>query len=203
MKGFIKKLLREGLEPINLKDYHILYHSTDSDFFNTIEYDNAKKGDRFFNPLGNGLYFSTNEQFTKTFGKNTYYYLLPKSAKIKKITYKVWTETTFQSILIKVLRKYNIDYWKDIETSEKVMFARLGNDAPISSLNELQEVLSAPDLGYDLDNVQETIESVVDAMNSKYGAIWYKNTDYYQQADEILIPIQSFNKSLFFKDLPK
>jgi hypothetical protein len=39
-------------------------------------------------------------------------------------------------------------------------------------------------------------------MNAKYGAVWYKNTDYYQQADEILIPALSFNKSLFFKDLP-
>ena len=71
-------------ENVNLKDYHILYHSTDSDFFNTIDHDNAKKGERYFNPLGNGLYFSTNEKFTKKFGKNTFYYLLPKKSKIKK-----------------------------------------------------------------------------------------------------------------------
>jgi hypothetical protein len=196
----LRRLLGEGLESINLKNYHILYHSTDSDFFNTIQYDNAKKGERFFNPLGNGLYFSTNEKFSRTFGKNTYYYLLPKSTKVKKITDSNWG-VVYHSILKRTLKKYGINY-DDLDIGEKVMFNRLGNDAPITSLNELQEVLSAPDLGYNLDNVQETIEGVVDNMNAKYGAVWYKNTDYYQQADEILIPALSFNKSLFFKDLP-
>ena len=184
-------------------NYYILYHSTDSDFFNVIQYDNAKKGDRYFNPLGNGLYFSTNKQFSKTFGKNTYYYLLPKTSKIKKITYKSWTESSYQNILKLVLKKYNIDYWKDTTHTQKVELMRLANNTPISSLNELQELLSSPDLGYNLPNVQETIESVVDKINAKYDAVWYKDTDYYQKADEILIPTLSFKKELFIKELPK
>ena len=59
-----------------------------------------------------------------------------------------------------VLKKYNIDYWKDTTHIQKVELMRLANDTPISSLNELQEVLSSSDLGYNLPNVQETIESV-------------------------------------------
>jgi len=204
LRKFIATTIREYLnEQINTKEYYVLYHSTDSDFFNTIEYDNAKKGDRYFNPLGNGLYFSTNEQFSKTFGKNTFYYLLPKTAKIKKITHKTWTESNYQNILKLVLKNYNIDYWKDTTIQQKVELMRLANYTPISSLNELQEVLYSPDLGYNLLNVQETIENVVDKINSKYDAIWYKDTDYYQKADEILIPTLSFKKELFVKELPK
>lgn len=203
LKKIITTKIREYLnEQKTANDYHILYHSTDSDFFNVIQYDNAKKGDRYFNPLGNGLYFSTNEQFSKTFGKNTYYYLLPKTSKIKKITYKSWTESSYQNILKLVLKKYNIDYWKDTTHIQKVELMRLANDAPISSLNELQEVLSSSDLGYNLPNVKETIESVVDRINGKYDAVWYKYTDYYQKADEILIPTLSFKKELFVKELP-
>jgi len=182
--------------------YYILYHSTDSDFFNTIQYDNAKKGERYFNPLGNGLYFSTNKEFSKTFGKNIYYYLLPKNAKIKKITFKSWTESNFQAILKAVLKRYNIDYWEDVNTQQKLELYKLSRDTPISSLNELEELLSSSDLGYNLPNVQKTIESVVDKINSKYDAIWYKETDYYDKADEILIPTLSFKKELFVKKLP-
>ena len=200
-RDFIKNTLREFLnEQKNTKDYYVLYHATDSDFFDTINYDNAKKGDRYFNPLGNGLYFSTNENFIKKFGKNTYYYLLPKSAKIKKITYKTWTESVYNSILKKVLKKYNIDYWKDTTLDQKVELNRLANNPPITSLNELSYLLSA---SYNLSNVQETIENVVDKINRPYDAIWYKETDYYQQADEILIPTSSFKKELFVKELPK
>jgi hypothetical protein len=204
LRKFIVTTIRKCLnEEINTKDYHILYHSTDSDFFNTIDYDNAKKGDRYFNPLGNGLYFSTNKQFSKTFGKNTFYYLLPKSAKIKKITYKTWTESNYHNILKLVLKKYNIDYLKDTTIQQKVELMRLANDAPISSLTQLEVVLSSSDLGYNLSNVHETIENVVDKINSKYDAIWYKDTDYYQKADEILIPTLSFKKEFFVKELPK
>lgn len=200
IENIINEYLNEQKQQI---DYHILYHSTDSDFFNVIDYDNAKKGDRYFNPLGNGLYFSTNEQFSKTFGKNTYYYLLPKQSKIKKITNQSWTESDYQNILKLVLKKYKINYLVDINLTQKVELIRLGNDTPISSLNELQEVLSASDLGYNLPNVQETIENVVDNINSKYDAIWYNNTDYYQKADEILIPTLSFKKELFLEQLPE
>ncbi len=200
MKKFIATSIKEFLnEQKSTNDYHILYHSTDSDFFNAIQYDKAKKGDRFFNPLGNGLYLSSNEQFTKKFGKNTYYYLLPKTAKIKKITYKSWTESNYQNILKLVLKKYNIDYWKDTTIQQKVELMRLGNNSPIESLNSLEYVLSAV---WELDNVQETIETVVDKINEKYDAIWYKDTDYYQKADEVLIPMRSFKKELFVKELP-
>jgi len=195
-------VIQEYTKKMLHKKYYVLYHSTDSDFFNSIQYDNAKKGERYFNPLGNGLYFSTNEQFSKTFGKNTYYYLLPKNAKIKKVTHKTWVQGLYQKILIIVLKKYGIDYWKDLTVFQKVELMNISNDAPISSLNELQEVLSSSDLGYNLYNVQQTIEDVVDNINSNYDAIWYKNTDYYQKSDEILIPIKSFQKELFFKKLP-
>ena len=209
IRKIIRKLIREDWDLFNeskekkINGYHILYHSTDSDFFDTIEYDNAKKGERFYNPLGNGLYFSTNINFSKKFGKNTYYYLLPKSAKIKKITDKYWKEQLYESILKKVLKKYKIDYYRDLTLIQKVELMRLGNDTPISSLNELTEVLSGSDLGYNLPNVQETIENIVDDINSKYDAIWYKTTDYYQEADEILIPKLSFKKELFLKELPE
>jgi len=133
------------------KDYYVLYHSTDSDFFDSVKYDMAKKGDRFFNPLGNGLYFSTNKDFSKGFGKNTFYYLLPKSAKIKKVTFKSWTQSTFLSIVKKVLKKYNKDYWKDTDISDKVEINRLGTDAPISSLNEFSEWLK---IKYDVTDPQ-------------------------------------------------
>jgi len=205
MNQEIRKIIREVISLDNKmeidKKYLILYHSTDSDFFNTIDADNAKKGERFFNPLGNGLYFSTNPFFSKQFGKNTYKYLLPKTAKIKKITHKSWTESNYQAIVKSVLRQYKIDYWKDLNPGQMVELMRLGNNTPITSLNELEYVLSAPDLGYNLDNVQETIEKVVDKINSKYDAIWYKDTDYYTNADEILIPKSKFNPKMFFEEL--
>ena len=202
IKQIIKESIKEYLneEEFNLKNYNILYHSTDSDFFNTINYDNAKKGERFFNPLGNGMYFSTNKNFTRKFGKNTYYYLLPKNAKVKKITFKSWTESNYQNILKLVLKRYKIDYWNDLDSGQKVQLMRLANDAPISSLNELQYVLTHD---YNLPNVQETIEDIVDKINAKYDAVWYKDTDYYEEADEILIPKLSFKKELFFQELPK
>ena len=196
------KTISEFITESNKKDYHILYHSSDSAFFDILDYDKAKKGERFFNPLGNGLYCTTNLEFSKTFGKNTYYYLLPKNAKIKKVTHKTWP-TTFQQILKSVLKKYNIDYWNDITSYQKVFFNRLSNDSPISSLNELQEVLSADDYDFNLSNVQDTIESVVDKMNMNYDAIWYKDTDFYLEANEILIPISKFKKELFVNKLPE
>ena len=184
------------------EDYHILYHSTDSDFFDTVRYDKAKKGERYFNPLGNGLYCSTNKEFSRTFGKNTYYYLLPKSSKVKIITKSSWTSSNYQSILNKVLRNYGLKYWKDLSLGQKVELMRLSKHEPITSLYELHELLSAPDLGFGLSDVQETIEKVVDGFNSSYDAIWYKDTNYYQKADEVVIPLKSFRKELFFKELP-
>jgi hypothetical protein len=203
LRKFIKTTIREYLnEQINTKDYYILYHSTDSDFFKTIEYGNAKKGDRYFNPLGNGLYFSTNKAFSQTFGKNTYYYALPKNSKIKKITPKSWRESNYENILKLVLKEYGINYRdeKQISFSQFFDLLRLRNNAPIESLNSLEFILSRD---FKLNNVQENIEKVVDKINSKYDAIWYKDTDYYQKADEILIPTLSFKKELFMKELPK
>lgn len=138
--------------------------------------------------------------FSKTFGKNTYYYLLPKNSKIKKITFRSWRETNFLHIVKLVLKKYNIDYWNDTNHIQKVELNNLSNDTPISSLNSLEFLLREE---YNLNNVQETIENVVDKINSKYDAIWYKDTDYYQKADEILIPEKSFRKDLFFEKLPQ
>ena len=180
------------------KDYYILYHSTDSDFFETLNTNMAKKGDRYFNPLGNGLYCSSNLEFSRTYGRNTYYYLLPKNSKIKKVTYKSWSESTYENILKLILKQYNIDYRnkKQVSFSQFYDLMRLRNDTPIESLNSLEEVLR---IYFKLDNIQDTMEKVVDKINSRYDAIWYKETDFYLDADEILIPANSFKKDLFKK----
>jgi hypothetical protein len=194
-----KNFINESLSDINLQDYHILYHSTDSDFFDVLNYEKASKGERYFNPLGNGLYCSSYKDFSKTFGKNTYYYLLPKNSKIKKITYKSWTTSNYMNIVKSVLRKYKIDWWDDINIMLKVKIDKLGNNTPIMSLNELEYILTN-DL--DLIDVDKTMENVVDNINKKYDAVWYKDSEHYTYADEILIPTNSFNPNLFFKELP-
>ncbi len=193
----IESFLNENIK--NLNDYYILYHSTDSDFFEVLSYENATKGERFFNPLGNGLYCSSHQDFTKRFGKNTYYYLLPKKSKIKKITFKSWTESNYLNIVKSILRKYKIDYWNDIDINMKLEINTLGKNPPIVSLNELSYLLES-DLN--LENVKDVMESVVDKINQKYDAIWYKDSDHYTDADEIVIPTNSFNSQLFFKELP-
>jgi hypothetical protein len=70
-------------------------------------------------------------------------------------------------------------------------------------LARTSDLLSDPGLGYELPNVQKTIENIVDGINRKYDAIWYKDTDFYLEADEILIPTLSFKKELFVDELPK
>lgn len=183
------------------KDYYVLYHSTDSPFFKTLNFESAQKGKEnlYFNPLGNGLYCSSNEEFSRGFGKYTYYYLLPKNSKIKKVTRTSWS-STYMDIVKRTLKRFGIDYWKDVHVGDKVELNKLGNDTPINSLNEFEEWVK---MIYDFENIQDVIEEIVDKKNSKYDAVWYYNTDYYQNADEIVIPINKFNPKYFHKNLPE
>jgi hypothetical protein len=189
----LKNLLESGNKP-----YWVLYHHTDSDFFDTLNHSLAKKGERYFNPLGNGLYCSTNKEFGKGFGKNTFYYLLPKNSKIKIVTQNKWYSTDFWSYLNKVLRKYKLNF-RDLSLEDRVTIDRIANNEPITSLNELEFVLS---VDLKLDNVDVVMESVMDERNSTYDAIWYRTTNYYKSADEIVIPTKSFKKEYFVKELP-
>lgn len=190
----LKRLMENKSNP-----FYILYHSSDSDMFDTYDHTKAAKGDRYFNPLGNGLYCSTNKDFSKGFGKNVYYYLLPKTSKIKVITQNSWVTKDYPGILSKVLRKHKVKY-STLDLNMKVMLNQLGNDAPITSLNELSYVLME-DLG--LTGADDTIENVVDERNANYDAVWYRSTDYYLEADEVVIPPSKFRKDLFVKQLPE
>jgi hypothetical protein len=199
MKIIITESQLKNLLERDSKPYWVLYHHTDSDFFDTLNHSLAKKGERFFNPLGNGLYCSTNKEFGKSFGKNTFYYLLPKNSKIKIVTQNKWYKNDFWGYLTKVLRKYKLNFY-DLSIDIKIIISRIANNEPIESLNELEVVLRE-DLK--LDNIQEVMESVMDERNSAYDAIWYRTTNYYNEADEIVIPTKSFKKEYFVKELPE
>jgi hypothetical protein len=115
------------------------------------------------------------------------------------ITQNSWVTKDYPGILSKVLRKHKVKY-STLDLNMKVMLNQLGNDAPISSLNELSHVLME-DLG--LTGADDTIENVVDERNASYDAVWYRSTDYYLEADEVVIPPSKFRKDFFVKQLPE
>jgi uncharacterized protein YeeX (DUF496 family) len=184
------------MEIESINNSYILYHHTDSTYFTKFDVKSAAKGEGYYNPLGTGLYLTSNPDFGKKFGSNLYYYLLPKSSKILKITASKWSNL-FIPIVKKSLKLSKIKY-EDLDIGDKVQINRIGKDAPISALNNLQEYIQVS-LGKD---ISENIIKVMDTMNSKYDAIWYTDTDYYSSADEIIIPPNKFKKEFFLKKLP-
>lgn len=192
----MKDLLVENIS----KEYHVLYHFTDSPFFKKIDPNSATKGsdNLFFNPLGSGLYCTSKEEFGRSFGKNKYYYLLPKKSRIKKITKNNW-DSIYQMVTKKVLKSLKINY-DSLNLGQKVQINRFASHPPIDSLYQFESYIEGE---FDLDSVQRTISSTVDTINSKYDAVWYTVTDDYRSdSDEIVIPYNSFNPNLFFEKLP-
>jgi hypothetical protein len=197
----LKNILNEIKGEEYKKEHYTLYHATDSDYFEAPDVTKAKKGSRYFNPLGLGLYCSTNKEFVRKFGKNIFIYLLPKNSKIKFVTRSNWLRE-YGGILTKIFRKLHMSYWNDTTIEQKVELNKLGNNAPITSLNELADYL---DVILPLDtagvNIYEIIEEINTQRNSNYDAVWYRTTDYYQKADEVIVPFNRFKSENFIREI--
>jgi hypothetical protein len=165
-----------------------VYHGTDSDSFNFSQFDisKAKKDESFFNPLGKGLYTSSNKDFVKRFGKNIEEIILPKDAKVKKISIDTW-EKDFPVITRKSLKNMGIKY-DDLTLSEKVEINRLVPNTPIESANGFEVILR--DISERLGkkgSVQDAIQRATMDKYKDFDIIQYLDTDYAFNADEILI----------------
>lgn len=171
-------------------DYYTLYHGTDSDFFTDLDFDKAAKGDRYNNPLGDGIYLTPfKEDAKKFFGKNVYVYHLPKSSNIKKVTKENW-ENDFKEIVSETIKRLGFNY-EDLDQLRKNQINSIYKFQPtqILMLNRLTFLLESL---YKIDkyDVADIIEEVMNERNEPYDAIWY---DY----GEVLIPTSKFNSSYF------
>lgn len=175
-----------------------VYHATDSSSFEPSSFDisKASKGSEevFFNPLGKGMYLSSNKTFVRRFGKNTMDFVIPKYAKTKKVTIDSW-EKEFPMIARQSLRKLGIKY-DDLTFDEKIEINRLVPNTPIESANSLEVVIG--DIKERMGkkgSVQDAISDAVDARNEKYDVVIYKDTDYPLEADEIVVRNPSILKT--------
>ena len=171
-------------------EYYTLYHGTDSEFFNKLDFDKALKGERYNNPLGDGLYLTPyKEDAKKFFGKNVYVYHLPKSSNIKQVTKKNW-ENDFNEIVIETIKRLGFNY-DELDQLRKNHINSIYKWQPtqIVMLNRLSFLLAEI---YKIDeyDVVDVIEDVMNDLNEPYDAIWY---DY----GEILIPTSKFNSEYF------
>jgi hypothetical protein len=190
LREFVNKTVREYLIENSNNDYHILYHGTDSEFFTKLDFDKAKKGERYNNPLGDGLYLTPNRKDAlKFFGKNVYIYYLPKSSNIKKVTKENW-EDDYNEIVLETIKKLGHSY-DDLDRLSKnhIYSIYKWQSAQIKMLNRLTFLLSEI---YEVDKhkVADVIEGIMNSRNRNYDAIWY---DY----GEVLIPTSKFNPNYF------
>jgi len=91
-------------------DSYTFYHGTDSDAFDEFDSSKAKKGEVFFNPLGDAMYVTDKQDFAKFFGKNVYPVKIPKDAKIKRMSPSI-VERTIWDIINRSLKRCGINYW--------------------------------------------------------------------------------------------
>jgi hypothetical protein len=178
----------------------IVHHSTDSSNFDEFNPKLSSKGleNIYKNPLGDGLYVSSDRDFTKRFGKNTYEFVLPKDAKIKTIGATKFEQIEYPAIIKATLKKLGINY-NDLSLGDKVMLNRAVPNTPIEALYDAEEyiidILKSKGGKYEPNMVADIIQKVTTDRNSKYDAVIYKQTnDLYGTADEIVIPKESFKK---------
>lgn len=173
------------------KNYYILYHGTDSDFFDTIEPTKAKKGEDnlYHNPLGDGIYLSDDIDFVKNFGENIFKYYLPKDSNIKFYTKENY-EDTFLTIVEKTIDKLGFDLEElDQMTINHIMALYKWQPTQIKMLVRLAKILSDK-FKIDLDIVGDTMTKISTELNSQYDAVWF---DY----GEIIIPFDKFDFKQF------
>jgi hypothetical protein len=181
----------------NKKDSYTLYHSTNSEFFKEPESD---RDERHYNPLGQGLYFSSIKSYSKKFGKNTFVYSLPKNSNIlfiNKSNYKLHLTNIIKDLLLGLDLVWNdvIGLWNLVSDC----YINKG-DPPIGYLNGFTRFLYREVVnGYKEIELQDLMEVVVDDINSQYDAIWYEKDLYRGKEDEIIIPFNKF-KSEFFQN---
>jgi hypothetical protein len=185
--------------------YYILYHSSDSENISIYDPQNAQKlkendGVLYFNPLGEGMYFSTNKEFSRQFGRHLFEYHLPKTSKINYITKSNW-ESRYFHVVKKTLKYFKIDYWNDVDIYSKVELRKIGNNAPINSMNDFSTYMEIKYNKLNPNDIKFIIEKIMTEKNKKYDAVWYKNTDYYLKADEIVISKEKFDQNLLHKIL--
>ncbi len=170
----------------------IAYHASDSKSIKGYNPKKAEKGEQYFNPLGNGLYLSTNREFVKMFGANIFEYVIPKYF-IKKVIHYNNFQTLYHSVIKKTLSVFKIKY--DVDTlgyDNIIEINRLGNNEPITAFNEAEEYIHyilLPEFNINTkpNQVKDIMQSIVDKINSKYDVVFYKDTNYYEEADEIVV----------------
>ena len=184
-------------EEFQNKNSYTLYHSTNSDFFKKPE----DRHDRYYNPLGTGIYFSSIKSYSKKFGKNTYVYLLPKNSDILFINKSNCGEH-IQDIIHELLRGLELD-WDEVVVVwnfDRDEYINRG-DPPIGILNGFTRFIYMKfNGGYKEIEIQDLMEMVVNGFNDRYDAVWYQKDLYngYKQ-DEIIIPFKKF-KSEYFQE---
>jgi hypothetical protein len=175
------------------------YHATDSVPFDIFDPSKAVKGERYFNPLGDGMYVSTNKDFARRFGKNMMEGNVPKDLNILNLPPKranAMTESIGRAAIKAAGKGYD-----SLPLMKKVEFNRLWNQgSPIENLNALDDFMAN---GLGIKNSQEIIQSISKKRFQKYDAVRWGSTDYYDKADEIaLISDKAKNAFLGKKNQP-
>uniref|UniRef100_A0A6M3J1J0 Uncharacterized protein n=1 Tax=viral metagenome TaxID=1070528 RepID=A0A6M3J1J0_9ZZZZ len=168
----------------------MLYHATESESFEPSQFNTklSEKGKGYFNPLGRGMYFSTNKEFVEKFGKNILEFTLPENANIKTVDFEQWSEKDYPAIINESLKILGMKY-ETLPNEERGMLNDFAKNAPIISMNNAEEILQIiADKKGVKKSVQKSIEDAATKYYSKYDAIRFIDTDYAFTADEWLIP---------------
>jgi hypothetical protein len=140
------------------------YHGTDSDPFDQYQPQQAKKGQQFWNPLGNALYVSDQKYFAKCFGKHVYQLNVPPGYKYKKFTHEEWMSAAndlIKKTVCKALKqtghKVNCRgfYIDDIDTNYALHYI-IRNNSPYEGLLESVEIVGQA-WGRDVSNAYQDI----------------------------------------------
>lgn len=168
-----------------------VFHGTDSPMFNQYSPELADKGYQYFNPLGSGLYFTTEPRFAANFGSNVYESTLPIGTDIHKISNSKWFDREYPTIFNKTIRE--LDFPKNDISPYELSRARNGfsGESPIDSLNSLHSWLSSWKYN-DPDEIATVIEKIVNERYKKYDAVRYMESNYPWSADEIVLKPDRF-----------
>ncbi len=153
------------------------YHGTDSDPFDIYDPSKAKKGEKFYNPLGEAMYVTDKPEFAKMFGENVYDVEIPDNANIKKISPSK-ASSAIGDILKRALRKVGIDYWKT-DISFKVefnKFVELAAYSPYEAIIEATEFVSIQFPGK-ADEYREWVSKIATEKFSKFDVVVFVGTN--------------------------
>lgn len=146
---------------------YTFYHGTDSEPFNEFDPSKAKKGEAYYNPLGDAMYVTDKKDFAKMFGENVYSVNIPDNAKIKRM-YPSKVKSAIGDILNRALKKIGVNYW-ETETLFKVGYNRLLDMAGYSPYDAIIEAVEFVSVEFP-DKAQEYKEWVSKIATQKFSS---------------------------------